>query len=149
MLSSDPKDGKKEPQLEHPLNLGVYHSTNSYVQSPGNREPMICTYCVCYLNIFRGSDFFLLPRLAPPLPLPPRPRRRSDDFLKGAKPTFGLDGFDVVESTSWVPTTGAIRGKRYSGTCFMCAWILMGCNGLSCRRYSRSSGLSSKCAYTR
>lgn len=108
-------------------------------------------YCVYHLNIFRGFDFFLpllfAPPRPPPRPPPPRPRRRLDGFLNGAKPTFCPGESSIVESPCSVPATGAIRGRRYFGICFMCDWTRMGCNGLSCRRYSRSSGLSSKCAY--
>lgn len=99
-------------------------------------------------NFFKGSDLFLPPRPPkPPLPLPPLPRPRplplADSFLNGTKP-FCLTSTASVSSV--LPGTGAIRGRRYLGTCFMCGWTRVGCNGLSCRRYSRSSGLSSKCA---
>jgi hypothetical protein len=95
-------------------------------------------------NFLSGSDFLfppLLPPLPPPLPLPPLPLPRAPPFLNGTNPTLSL-----LTSSASSPTTGAMRGIRYLGTCFICGCTLVGCNGLSCRKYSRSSGLSSKWA---
>lgn len=101
-------------------------------------------------NFFRGSDFFFPPLPpAPPLPprpLPrPRPRPLAPFLLNGTKPTSPATGTGFASPSA--PGTAARRGRRYFGMCFMCDCTRVGCSGLSCRKYSRSSGLSSKCAY--
>ena len=97
-------------------------------------------------NFFSGSDFFLPPRPPrPPRPLP-RPLPLAQSFLNGTKP-FGLLVSSSYPALLPSPDTGAIRGSRYFGTCFMCGWTRVGCRGLSCLRKSRSRGLSSKWAW--
>ena len=95
----------------------------------------------CYRpNFLRGSAFFPLSPIFPPRPLPrPRPLLLVVSFLKGTK-VLGRSSVDSI----WEPETGAIRGSRYFGTCFICGCTRVGCRGLSCRRYSKSKGLSSK-----
>ncbi len=105
-------------------------------------------------NFFRGSDFFF-PPLPPAPPLPPRPlprplpRPRAPFLLNGTKPASPATGagFASPSPPPSAPGTAASRGRRYFGICFMCDCTRVGCSGLSCRKYSRSSGLSSKCAY--
>ena len=96
-------------------------------------------------NFLSGSDFFP-PRPPFPRPRPPRPRPRplTDSFLNGTK-SFAL----TPSSPPLFPLTGAILGKRYLGTYFICDWTRVGCNGLSWRIYSRSRGLSSKWAWNK
>ena len=105
-------------------------------------------------NDFSGFDFFFPPlpppTPRPPLPLPrPRPPPRAPFLLNGTNPT-SPDGVACLSSLcvdASAPGTGAILGRRYLGICFMCDCTRVGCNGLSCRKYSKSRGLSSKCAY--
>jgi len=94
------------------------------------------------LNFFRGSCFFRPPLTAfPPRPLP-LPRPLAPSFRKATNPTLSCGPAPVSPSSG--VETGLICGSRYFGTCFICGCTLEGCKGLSWRRYSRSSGLSSK-----
>jgi hypothetical protein len=93
-------------------------------------------------NFFSGSFFFFFPTLPPPpLNLPrPRPFPRPRPLENGTNVT--PSGFPA--SASGVAAAVATFGIKYFGTCFMCGCTRVGCSGLSCFKYSRSFGLSSK-----
>ena len=94
------------------------------------------------LNFFRGSCFFRPPlTVFPPRPLP-LPRPLPPSFRKGTK--LALSWGSAPASPPSDVETGFICGNRYFGTCLICGCTLVGCSGLSWRRYSRSNGLSSK-----
>lgn len=106
------------------------------------------------LKLLSGSPLFPPRPPLPPLPplFAPSPFGRAF-FLYGTyllspalfPPSVGAAGVSSLLEAE-APPTGAMRGMRYEGTCFMCDCTREGCRGLSCLRKARSRGLSSKWA---
>lgn len=132
-----------------PKQLGELPNIEPKMRSREQPQPYTCSWAYSYRpNFLRGSLFFFPPRpplppRPPPRPLCPFPPLDEWSFRKGTKPLLACDPAAAGDSC---PSTGAILGMRYLGTCFMWGCTRAGCRALSCRRNSRSSGLSSKCA---